>query len=43
MGELGLVVVEEGEEIGYDDWESADGGALAVKCWWSIWGWSEKV
>lgn len=43
MGELGLAVVEEGEEIGYDDWESADGGALAVKCWWSIWGWSEKV
>lgn len=43
MGELGLAVVEEGEEVGYDDWESADGGALAVNCWWSIWGWSEKV
>ncbi|KAJ6177544.1 hypothetical protein N7485_004458 [Penicillium canescens] len=43
MGELGLAVVEEGEEVGYDDWESADGGALAVKCWWSIWGWTEKV
>ncbi|KAJ5779967.1 Vacuolar protein sorting-associated VPS28 [Penicillium paradoxum] len=43
MGELGLSIIEEGEEIGYDDWESADGGALAVKCWWSIWGWSEKV
>ncbi|KAJ5970157.1 uncharacterized protein N7479_000075 [Penicillium vulpinum] len=43
MVELGLAVVEEGEEVGYDDWESADGGALAVNCWWSIWGWSEKV
>ncbi|KOS39417.1 hypothetical protein ACN38_g9744 [Penicillium nordicum] len=43
MSELGLAVVEEGEEIGYDDWESADGGALAVNCWWSIWGWSERV
>ncbi|KAJ5192129.1 hypothetical protein N7449_008271 [Penicillium cf. viridicatum] len=43
MGELGLAVVEEGEEVGYDDWESADGGALAVNCWWSIWGWSERV
>jgi predicted nicotinamide N-methyase len=43
MGELGLAVVEEGEEVGYDDWESADGGALAVNCWWSIWGWTEKV
>lgn len=43
MGELGLVVVAEGEEIGYDDWESADGDALPVKCWWSIWGWGEKM
>ncbi|KAJ5131510.1 uncharacterized protein N7515_007549 [Penicillium bovifimosum] len=43
MGDLGLAVIEEGEEVGYDDWESADGGALAVTCWWSIWGWSEKV
>ncbi|PTU22848.1 hypothetical protein P175DRAFT_0514847 [Aspergillus ochraceoroseus IBT 24754] len=29
MGHLGLAVVEEGEETGYDDWETADGGALA--------------
>ncbi|GCB26283.1 protein-lysine N-methyltransferase EFM2 [Aspergillus awamori] len=43
MGRLGLAVVDEGEEIGYDDWESADGGALEVKCWWSVWGWSEKL
>ncbi|KAI9932226.1 hypothetical protein AWENTII_010564 [Aspergillus wentii] len=43
MVQAGLAVVEEGEEIGYDDWESADGEALAVKCWWSIWGWSEKL
>lgn len=43
MGKLGLAVVEEGEEVGYDDWESSSGEALAVKCWWSIWGWSEKV
>ncbi|KAB8259108.1 VPS28-domain-containing protein [Aspergillus pseudonomiae] len=33
MGQLGLEAVHEGEEIGYDDWESADGGALAVRCW----------
>ncbi|KAJ5638312.1 hypothetical protein N7490_008191 [Penicillium lividum] len=43
MADLGLAVIEEGEEIGYDDWEGADGDVLAVKCWWSIWGWSEKV
>lgn len=41
LGKLGLAVVEEGEETGYDDWESADGGALEVRCWWSVWGWSE--
>ncbi|KAL2871830.1 VPS28 protein-domain-containing protein [Aspergillus lucknowensis] len=29
MGSLGLAVVEEGEETGYDDWEGADGGAVA--------------
>ncbi|KAL2858090.1 putative methyltransferase-domain-containing protein [Aspergillus pseudodeflectus] len=43
MGKLGLAVVEEGEETGYDDWETADGGAVAVRCWWSVWGWSEKL
>ncbi|RAH46515.1 S-adenosylmethionine-dependent methyltransferase [Aspergillus brunneoviolaceus CBS 621.78] len=43
MGQLGLAVVDEGEEVGYDDWESADGGALEVRCWWSVWGWSEKL
>lgn len=43
MLDLGLAVIEEGEETGYDDWEGADGDVLAVKCWWSIWGWSEMV
>ncbi|KAJ5901598.1 Vacuolar protein sorting-associated VPS28 [Penicillium taxi] len=43
MMDIGLAVVEEGEEIGYDDWEGSDGESLAVKCWWSVWGWSEKI
>ncbi|KAL2853379.1 VPS28-domain-containing protein [Aspergillus pseudoustus] len=30
MGKLGLAVVEEGQETGYDDWETADGGAVAT-------------
>ncbi|KAL2809330.1 VPS28 protein-domain-containing protein [Aspergillus granulosus] len=30
MAKLGLAVVEEGEETGYDDWETADGGAVAT-------------
>ncbi|KAL4809289.1 VPS28 protein-domain-containing protein [Aspergillus unguis] len=33
MADLGMAVVEEGEETGYDDWETADGGAVAVRCW----------
>lgn len=42
MSELGLRIVEEGEEKGYDDWgvsgdnEDQDDGAL-VTCWWSCW------
>lgn len=43
MGAIGLAIVDEGEETGYDDWESADGGSLEVRCWWSVWGWSEKI
>jgi predicted nicotinamide N-methyase len=40
----GLYVVEDGEEIGYDDWVSKDydrnGDDLAqVKCCWSVWAW----
>ncbi|KAF7713603.1 Nicotinamide N-methyltransferase-like protein [Penicillium ucsense] len=43
MTDMGLTVVDEGEEVGYDDWESSEGDALAVKCWWSVWGWSERM
>ncbi|EGC44090.1 conserved hypothetical protein [Histoplasma capsulatum var. duboisii H88] len=39
MEEAGLVVLMEGEEIGFDDWEGSDGTALEVRCWWAIWGW----
>ena len=39
MGRAGLVMVEDGEEVGYDDWESADGRAIEVGCWWSAWKW----
>jgi hypothetical protein len=43
MGEVGLAVVEQGEEVGYDDWEGANGDSVEVHCWWSVWGWSEKL
>jgi len=41
MSEVGLVVVEQGEEVGYDDWaDGRDEEELAeVRCWWSVWGW----
>lgn len=41
MEQLGLKVVEEGEEIGVDDWgESKSGGEVEqVRCWWSVWAW----
>ncbi|KAF2767018.1 hypothetical protein EJ03DRAFT_163252 [Teratosphaeria nubilosa] len=36
MGEVGLVVLGEGEEVGLDDW---GGGGVEVRCWWCVWGW----
>jgi predicted nicotinamide N-methyase len=47
MMKLGLYIVEEGEEQGYDDWGSANANDdqddhLIVTCWWSIWGWPCK-
>jgi len=37
LGGAGLQVVCEGEEIGYDDWESSDGQLKEVRCWWAVW------
>lgn len=41
MDSLGLVVADEGEEIGYDDWaDGCDEDELAeVRCWWTVWRW----
>jgi D-xylulose reductase len=47
MIKLGLRIVEEGEEKGFDDWgtsgrsgdEDEDDDDL-VTCWWSVWEWS---
>ncbi|KAF2751206.1 hypothetical protein M011DRAFT_104997 [Sporormia fimetaria CBS 119925] len=41
MAGIGLQIVKEGEERGYDDWGSAnqdDSDAGLVRCWWSCWG-----
>jgi predicted nicotinamide N-methyase len=38
MSKIGLVVVETGEEIGYDDWSTGDEDEPSeVRCWWSVW------
>ena len=41
MREVGFVLGEEGEEVGFDDWEEPrpGGGQLEVRCWWSVWRW----
>ena len=40
MEKLGLKVIDEGEEVGYDDWsDSKDGERKEVRCWWSVWTW----
>jgi predicted nicotinamide N-methyase len=37
---LGLVISEEGEETGHDDWAGVSEGELQeVHCWWSVWKW----
>lgn len=37
---VGLVVVQEGTEVGFDDWSDGRSDELAeVRCWWSVWGW----
>ena len=46
LGVKGLQIVEEGEEVGYDDWEEqakrVRGGMerVEVRCWWSVWQWT---
>nr|POE52306.1 protein-lysine n-methyltransferase rrg1 [Quercus suber] len=41
MDNAGLVIEEQGEEVGFDDWSaSSHGDELAeVTCWWSVWRW----
>ena len=43
MIDIGLVAIENGQDVGHDDWESADGESLEVICWWSVWAWGEKI
>jgi predicted nicotinamide N-methyase len=41
LADIGLRIVEQGEEVGYDDWSAGQGEELVeVRCWWSIWSWN---
>jgi hypothetical protein len=41
MHGLGLAILAQGDEVGYDDWGGIESGELQqVECWWSVWGWS---
>jgi predicted nicotinamide N-methyase len=38
---LGLHILDEGEETGYDDWGGSTEDELQeVNCWWSVWSWA---
>lgn len=43
MDQIGLALMESGEEEGFDDWtETSDTGeerSVRVRCWWGIWEW----
>lgn len=38
---LGLEILDEGEESGYDDW-SYGSERTEVRCWWSVWSWRSR-
>ena len=42
MEAKGFVLVDEGRESGYDDWEGAWSEKKVVLCWWSVWRWADS-
>lgn len=39
LARIGLQIIVQGDEVGYDDWSAGQDEELSeVKCWWSIWG-----
>ena len=38
MSEAELVLIEDGEEVGVEDWQgTTEGDQQEVKCWWGVW------
>ena len=42
MHGIGLKVLAEGDEVGYDDWTQGTDRA-EVRCWWSVWDWEKSI
>ena len=42
MEAAGFELLEEGEEVGYDDWENSSREGIEVTCWYSVWGWARS-
>ncbi|KAF3939167.1 hypothetical protein ABW19_dt0208344 [Dactylella cylindrospora] len=42
MEDRGLVILEEGEEAGRDDWGGGVEGEV-MKCWWAVYAWGENT
>ena len=39
---VGLDLLEEDDEFGFDDWGDGKTEDQMVKCWFSVWGWHRK-
>ncbi len=43
MQATALMIIDQGEEIGYDDWGGGvEGDLMEVRCWWAIWAWAKE-
>jgi predicted nicotinamide N-methyase len=42
LDQSNLVVVDEGEVSGFDDWYTKEGEQEEVKCSWTVWSWNQE-
>lgn len=42
MGNAGFILVEDGEEVGIEDWECiSERDQQEIECWWGVWKWKD--
>lgn len=39
MLDMRLQLIDQGNEKGFEDWQSAKGERVEVECWWGVWKW----